>query len=101
MKIEKLQPGQVVYSVERRKMGNTTLSTISVFNVCVKEIDPEKRWVLASWNGNPPQKFYLKSVSRWRATKPVLVSSFGGMRQRLATREEIKALKAEESPKCQ
>jgi hypothetical protein len=97
MKIEKLQPGQVVYSVERRKMGNTKLSTVGVFNVSIKEIDPEKRWVVASWNGNSPQKFYAKSVIKWRAGKPVLISSFGGMRQRLATRAEIKALKAEEN----
>jgi hypothetical protein len=91
VKIEKLQPGQVVYSVERRNMGNTATKTTSVFSVRIVEIDPDKRWVLASWNGNPPSKFYGRSVSKWREKKPVMVTS--GFGRRLATREEIKAMK--------
>jgi hypothetical protein len=91
MKIEKLLPGQVVYSVERRKMGNTTMKTTSVFKVRIVEIDPEKQWVLASWNGNTPSKFYRRTVGKWREKKPVMIiGNFGS--QRLATREEIKAM---------
>jgi hypothetical protein len=95
MKFEKLQVGKVVWSVERRKMGNTTHGTTSVFGVCIKEIDPERRWVLASWNGNPPQKFYSRSISKWREKRPRLITSAMGS-QRLATRKEIKALKEAE-----
>jgi hypothetical protein len=48
--------------------------------------------VIASWNGNTPERFYDRSYSQWRATEPMLVKS--GWGQRLATREEIKAAKA-------
>ena len=91
MKIEKLQPGQVVFNVVRQNMGNTTMKTTSVFKVYIKEIDPEKQWVLASWNGNPARKFYKRTVSKWREKKPVMIKSPMGS-QRLATREEIKAM---------
>jgi hypothetical protein len=62
MKIEKLQPGQI--SVERQGMGNI------VFRVHIVAIDPKKRWVLASWNGNIPRRFSNRSVSKWREKKP-------------------------------
>jgi len=81
----------MVYSVERQKMGNTTLTTMSVFSVRIVEIDPEKQWVLASWNGNTPRKFYKHAVSKWRGKKPAMISGIFGS-QRLATREEIKAM---------
>lgn len=91
MKIEKLQPGQVVYSVECRNMGNTKMKTTSVFKVQIVEIDPLKQWVMASWNGNTPRKYYNRIISKWREKKPVMISSPMGS-QRLATREEIKAM---------
>lgn len=93
MKIAKLRPGQVVYSVERRGLGNTTMKTTSVFKVRIVEIDPLGQWVTASWNGNPPRKYYNRVVSKWREKEPVLVTS--GFTQRLATREEIKAMSKE------
>jgi hypothetical protein len=91
MDIKKLQPGMTVYSVGRTKMGNTTMSTVSVWTVTILEVDPEGRWVLARWNGNAPRKFYSGSIKSWRAKEPVLVES--GWGHRLATREELKALK--------
>lgn len=94
MKIEKLQPGQVVYSVERRGFGNTTMKTTSVFKVQIIEIDPEKQWVLASWNSNPARKYHKRTFGKWRATKPLMITSGMGT-QRLATREEIKAMSKE------
>jgi hypothetical protein len=94
MKIEKLQPGQVVYSVERRNMG--TRKTVSVLPVRIVEIDPEKQWVLASLNNNPSRKYSSRSFSKWRAKKPVMISTLFGY-ERLATREEIKAMKEKEA----
>jgi hypothetical protein len=91
MKIDKLTVGQTVYSVERRNMGNTTLRTTSVFDVRIMEIDPEKRWVMASWNGNTPRKYYLGSIVKWKEKEPVLVHSMTGS-SRLATEEEKKSI---------
>jgi hypothetical protein len=88
MKISKLQVGQVLYGTERRKMGNTTTNTTTVFPIKVTEIDPEGNWVLASWNHNRPQKFRQTAVNRWKLTKPVLTTyAFG--HARLATKAEI------------
>lgn len=90
MKFEKLKPGMVVYDVGRTKMGNTTMSTVSVWQVAIKEIDAERRRVLASWNCNAPRYYYENSISKWREKEPMLIRSEFGSR-RLATREEKKA----------
>ena len=90
MKFEKLQPGATVYDVGRHKMGNTTVSTVAVWQVRVLKVDSEKRRVLASWNCNAPRTYYERDVSRWREREPVLIrGGFGSAR--LATREEQKA----------
>lgn len=90
MKFEKLQPGMTVYDVGRTKMGNTTLTTVSVWQVHVREVDAERRRVLASWNGNAARHFYEREFSKWREKEPLLIRSAFG-RARLATREEQKA----------
>jgi|SRR5271157_6370252 len=92
MKISQLSVGQVVYNVQRRKMGNTTISDTCVFSILVKEIDPAGQYVIASWNCNPPERFYARSVSKWRKEKPMMVKSGFGS-QRLANRAEIKLMK--------
>lgn len=93
MKFEKLTPGMIVYSVGKTKMGNTTLSTVSVWRVQIVSVDTENRTVMASWNSNPVRKFYERDVAKWREKEPVLIrSAFGSAR--LATREEIKAMEA-------
>lgn len=94
MKFEKLQPGMTVYDVGRSKMGNTTLTTVSVWAVRVIEVDAERRQVLASWNTNTPRLFRERVVAKWREKAPMLVSTTMG-RKRLATREERKAARAD------
>jgi hypothetical protein len=93
MKIEKLKPEQVVYSVERRKMGNTTMSTVCVYHVKIIEVNLLNGYVIASWNGNRAQKFYGRDFKKWREKKPMTVTSPMG-RCRLMTREEKVAAKA-------
>jgi hypothetical protein len=94
MKISQLQPGQRVWNVERRGLGNTTLRDTAVFSIIVKEVDPEGKFVIASWNSNPPQRFRSNSVSKWRKDKPITVAvGFGA--SRLANREELKLIKAQ------
>lgn len=92
MKLESLKPGMVVYDVGRTKMGNTTITTVSVWMVRIVSVDAERRTVVASWNTNRERTCYEHQWKKWRLKKPVLVrSSFG--RARLATREEQAAMK--------
>lgn len=92
-KIEKLKAGDIVYDVGRTKMGNTTMSTVSVWHVFIREVNIDENYVVASWNGNAPKKFYWRDIKSWRVNEPVLINNAGWGR-RLATREELKALKA-------
>lgn len=68
--LSKLAVGQTVYSVERRRMGNTTIVREAAFSVRIVSIDMEKRCVMASWNGNPPKRFSERHVTKWRLTEP-------------------------------
>ena len=71
MKIEKLKPGMIVYGVGRTKMGNTTMTTVSVWPVRIISVDLEKRSCIAVWNMvNKAQAFYERSISKWREKEP-------------------------------
>lgn len=96
MKIEKLKPGMKVYSLIRHKMGNTTISTISVYDVNIIDVDIQNCVVTASWNGNAAEKYYGREFN-WRLKKPILIGSRMGY-SRLANRAEIKAMKEKNSP---
>jgi hypothetical protein len=91
VKLEKLHEGQIVYDVGRQKMGNTTISTVTIHQVIIVSIDVAKQVVTASWNGNTPRTYRENTWSKWRLTKPMLVAV--GWTHRLATHEEIKAAK--------
>lgn len=93
MKIESLQTGMRVWDVGRRKMGNTTLSTVCVWPVDIILVDIEGRKVTARWNGNAPRVAREHEWKKWRLTEPVTVRLPMG-RCRLATREELKAKRA-------
>lgn len=91
MKLESLRAGMTVYDVGRQKMGTTKISTVSVWEVFIVHVDAAGGFVHARWNGNKPGKYYRWQVSGWRVKKPTLVRS--GFGHRLATREELKAMK--------
>lgn len=95
MKFEKLKPGMTVYDVGRTRMGNTTLTTISVWGVSIVRVDEQRREVVARWNGNPERTYTERSYKQWRETRPLLIQEGMG-RKRLATREEIRAAKVQE-----
>lgn len=88
MKIEKLKPGMVVYDVGRHKMGNTTISTVAVWSVCIQSVDAEKRTVVASWNSNAPKEYREHQWSKWRMKKPLLIRGPMG-NYRIARRGEV------------
>ena len=55
MKISSLKPGDTAWQLYRHKMGNTTISTLSVWRISVKEVHEDH--VIASVNGNPPRTY--------------------------------------------
>lgn len=91
MKFEKLKPGMILYDVGRTKMGNTTMTTVSVWSVRVISVDAQKRTALCSWNGNTARTFSQDRLAKLREKSPLLVRS--GLGWRLANREELKAAK--------
>ena len=88
LKINKLQPGAVVYDVQSQRMGNTTLRSVGVWPVQIVSVDVEAGTVMAKWNGNPERKFREHQWSKWRAEKPTLVKTGLGA-YRLAKRDEV------------
>lgn len=90
MKISSLKPGDTAYVLYRHKMGNTTLSTLSVFQVSVKEVHDD--YVIANINGNSSKKYRESEVAKWKKNKPVLIRSRIG-NSRLATKAEKESLK--------
>lgn len=68
--ISRLKPDQVVYSVVRRKMGNTKIMKGDLFTVKIFEVNIEEGWVIASHNGNPRQKYWEGSFKNWKVKKP-------------------------------
>ena len=93
IKIDKLKPGMIVYDVHSYKMGNTTISSVGVWDVEILEVDLGRVTVLASWNGNRPETYHARAGKfSWRAKRPVLVVGIFGS-HRIATRAEVKAMK--------
>lgn len=68
--ISKLQPGQVLYQIQRQKCGNTMVSRGCLYEVRVVSIAEDGKSIMASWNGNPPRRFYQKQVASLRVKKP-------------------------------
>ena len=66
--IGRLKPGQTVYSVERQKMGNTSLSHEVLYSVRIIEV--HENYVIASWNNSPAREFHLSAIKKWRVSKP-------------------------------
>jgi hypothetical protein len=73
--ISKLKVGQELWDKHRVRAGNTTMMRWGVWRVVVKEIDPEHRWIIASWNGNTPRKMYENEVLKLRVKEPQIEHS--------------------------
>jgi hypothetical protein len=68
--ITKIKPGQVLYDKHKHKMGNTKMTTWGVWPVSVKEVDPDGKFIVASWNGNPPRRMYESTVKKLKVKEP-------------------------------
>ena len=92
MKLSSLKPGMTVWSVRKHLMGNTTIKTISVYEVNIIEVNHDEGWFTYSWNGNSVQKGHDHTASQFKKNKPVTIRCSMGYR-RLATRAEIQEMK--------
>jgi hypothetical protein len=93
--LSKLKPGQVLFDVQKRLMGNTTLRDTAIFRVRIDEVFSDH--VIASWNGNRPGKYWRKEIAKWRTSKPYVVNEKFGpsiIITRLATKLEVETAKA-------
>lgn len=59
-----IKPGDVLYSCQRRQMGNTTIRETVCLRVKVIEVHDDH--ALCSMNGNPPRKYYRHSIKQLR-----------------------------------
>ena len=71
-KIEKLKVGQVLYDKHKYKAGNTTMRRWGVWTVRVEEIDPDHKFIVASWNGNPAKKMFAFQVAKLKVKEPII-----------------------------
>lgn len=60
--------GDVLYQRKRVKQGNTTLTKVIYYTVRITEVHND--YVMASWNGNAPERFYDGAVSKMSRSKP-------------------------------
>ena len=68
--INRLKPGQTVFSIESCKMGNTNIKYKGLWEVTIVEVNLEGGFVMASWNGNTPRKFLPQDIKKWRVNEP-------------------------------
>lgn len=68
-KLEKLNPGQILWDYHRYQMGNTTMTTMGEWPIKVIEIDLENNRALCSWNGNKPEWIYRKRIGGYRVNR--------------------------------
>lgn len=64
IKFEKIKPGMMLYDRHAHKMGNTTLRTIGEWSVRILEVDATTRTAKVSWNGNPPETYRERALTR-------------------------------------
>lgn len=96
IKFEKLKEGMTLWTVSKHKMGNTTLTTTSVHSVKIISIDEATRSFVYSWNGNKSETGYEWRLKQFKTKEPVLIRSRMGY-ARLATRDEIAAMKKDQN----
>lgn len=92
MIFDELKPGMIVWSIRRHKIGNTSLSTVSIYQIEIISVDPVSKSVTARCYGNGEFTCYKQMWSKWKKSKPVTIKTALGQ-HRLATRAELDALK--------
>lgn len=68
--LKKIEVGQVLWSIKKQKMGNTSISTQSLYPVKVIEINLDEGFAIVSWNGNAPVKYRENQIRALKVNKP-------------------------------
>jgi hypothetical protein len=63
-----IKPGDTLYEVRTVKQGNTTLTKKTCYAVSVREVHDDH--VIASWNGNTPERMSSSRLSKMRRSRP-------------------------------
>lgn len=82
--MKNLSVGDVFYEVRRQKLGFTKVSTTVVYPIRVTAVG--EGYFEASWNENPPCKYYYGVCKSWRKRKPFLREV--GFAMRLSSKTE-------------
>lgn len=69
MKPSSIKAGDVLYSVSRHAVGNTTVRGTTVYRVLIVSIE-DSGWAVARWNGNEPRRYSPHDISRLRRSPP-------------------------------
>ena len=77
--ISKLTVGQTLYSVQRQRCGNTTVTRGALLKVKVLEIAPDNQSIMASCHGNPPCRYRERDVAKLRVNRPQPKGTVFGM----------------------
>ena len=68
--ISRIKPGDVLWDAHKERMGNTRMTRLGCWPVKVIEVDLENRKALCSWNGNTPEWYRERRLSKLRRSKP-------------------------------
>ena len=66
-----VKAGDRLWDCHKRRIGNTTIKKMSCWTVDVIEVNITANgdgYILASWNGNAPEKMYARNIARFRRT---------------------------------
>ena len=77
-----VQVGDVLWDCHKRRMGNTTVSEMSCWQVRVLEISEDRKTFQCSWNTNPARTYYRSQIAKLRrspATKKVSGRQWGDL----------------------
>ena len=64
--VNKIQAGQILHDYHNYKAGNTNMRVEGHWIVKVIQVDKENKRALCSWNGNAPQWYNSKRLSKLR-----------------------------------
>lgn len=74
--INKIKSGQVLFDKHKHRAGHTTIMIEDVWPVYVVSVHKEEGYVIASWNGNKPEKFYENRIKGLYVKKPKFKKNF-------------------------
>ena len=80
--LKNLKVGQSLWIVRKTRMGNTSISTDSLYEAKVIEVDVGGGYAMISVNGNKPSRYSERNIKQMKVKKPEKksVGAFGNVR---------------------